>query len=179
MTTVPASILRSAVAWSGTAYVHVEPRGDADELDVDGLSEQPNGRWNRPDDPTLYLAGDPGVALSELARHLPPDERGATRDLLRIELQVERLVDVRSPSVCDRLGVSGAPFCLLDREHAESIASRLRDTGEVEALLVPPMAFLEQAERWNLVGFVDRMAEGWLRAWNRIGTLEVRPTDGQ
>jgi hypothetical protein len=117
------------------------------------------------------------VALSELARHLPADERGATRDLLRIELRVERLVDVRSPLVCERLGVDGAPFCLLDRAHAEGIATRLRATGDVHAILVPPMAFLEQPDRWNLVGFVDRMGDEWLCAWDRIGTLEVRPLE--
>jgi RES domain-containing protein len=177
VSTVPASILESAAPWSGTAYVHVEQRDNGDELDVEGLSRQPNGRWNRPEDSTLYLAGDPGVALSELARHLPADERGATRDLLRIELRVERLVDVRSPLVCERLGVDGAPFCLLDRAHAEGIATRLRATGDVQAILVPPMAFLEQPDRWNLVGFVDRMGDEWLCAWDRIGTLEVRPLE--
>ena len=165
-----------ALPWSGAGYVHVEPEG-SDRLDVVGLTRQPDGRWNEPDDRTLYLAGDPGVALSELARHLPPEEPGAHRLLVRIEVRLERVLDLRSTQVCERLGIAGAPFSFLEREQARDVAGRLRRGGDVEAILVPPMAFLDDPERWNLVGFVDRMGASWLAGWSQVGMVDLRAVD--
>jgi RES domain-containing protein len=173
---IPGGSPTIALPWSGVGYVHVEPDG-GDRFDIVGLTRQPDGRWNDPDDRTLYLAGDPGVALSELARHLPPDGLRAERRLLRVEVRLERVLDLRSPQICERLGVSGAPFCFLEREQARDVAGRLRRETDVEAILVPPMAFLDDPERWNLIGFADRMGANWLAGWSRVGTLELRAVD--
>jgi RES domain-containing protein len=177
LTRLPADILDAIRPWSGVAFVHVEPGGQGDGLDVDSMSRQPNGRWNEPPDPTLYFAGDPAVALSELARHASPDGAPARRALLRVRVELQRVVDVRPRAVAARLGVTGAPHAFLRRDEARRLATRLR-SEDVEAVLVPPMAFLDQPERWNLVCFVERLGDGWLGECERVGALEIRPEPG-
>ena len=63
-------------------------------------------RWNRPGEPTLYLASDVDVALVEYGRHLgsgfAPTASANTRRraLFRYEIQLERLLDVRDLQTC-------------------------------------------------------------------------------
>jgi RES domain-containing protein len=154
-------VIGLARPWSGTAYVHVPAGVDPTRLQAVDLVSIGPGRWNRPGRPTLYLAGDPAVAISEFARHLEDDGRRATgrpeacRSLLRIELSLPSVVDLREERVLEALGVDGAPHCFLDDEVAREVAGRLADAATIGAVLTPPMAFLDQPERWNLVVFGD------------------------
>ncbi len=61
-------------------------------------------RWNAAGEPTLYLAGDVGVAIAEFARHLnverapAPAPVVAARTVYRLAVRVEHLLDLRGPA---------------------------------------------------------------------------------
>jgi RES domain-containing protein len=153
-------VIGLARPWSGTAYVHVPAGVDPNRLQAVDLVSIEAGRWNPPGRPTLYLAGDLAVAISEFARHLDDDGRRAgrpeeCRSLLRIELSLPSVVDLREERVLEALGIDGAPHCFLDDAVAREVAGRLADAATLGAVLTPPMAFLDQPERWNLVVFGD------------------------
>ena len=73
------------------AYCHV-PDGALFSPAALVQSDEPE-RWSAPGQPTIYLAGDVGVAVAELGRHTPhlpadPDRRR----LLRVRAALERLL---------------------------------------------------------------------------------------
>ena len=55
--------------WSGAAFRHSPADSPYGVLDFRFAGRAADSRWNYPGAPTLYLAGDRGVALAELARH--------------------------------------------------------------------------------------------------------------
>jgi hypothetical protein len=165
--------------WRGTAYIHLPPEVEPDELELDDLLASDGSRWSRDGEPTVYLACDPLVAVSEMVRHLPTGEEPQPvpreRRLMRFELALPGVVDLREQAALDDLEVTGAPFTFLDQEVARSIADRVRGETAAAGLLVPPMAFLDRSELWNLVVFVDKLPDelGWLRARHDVGRAKV------
>jgi len=127
--------------YRGAAYCHVP----ADERLVLGRLGEADGdddRWNRPNERTIYLALDLGVALAEFARHATPGRRRFVR------------FDVDVPGVADLRSID--PAGLRDRERARDLASRFRADPDCAGLLVPSLAFPDDSSRGCLVLFGDR-----------------------
>ena len=169
------------VHYRGDAYRCVpdngpfEPRG---LIDRDGE----NDRWHRRDEPTVYLALDPGVAVAEAGRHLEPtrsrDEksRRTCHRILRIAVDAADLVDLRDRATREVVGAGDAPLGFLDRERSRSLAEELRSTTHARGLIVPSVAFLDDPSRANLVLFMedreDELGE-IIGEWREIGRIDL------
>jgi RES domain-containing protein len=121
-----------------------------------------DNRWNAAGQPTLYLAGDPGVALAEWARHLEIDRAARSggaqrRRLYRMKATVDALLDLRDVATAAALGIEGYPHCFLDRDLCRATATYLRTVTPAQALLVPSVAFLDDLARWVAVLFLDKL----------------------
>lgn len=148
--------------WTGEAYRHIPAGSSYDILDFRfaGLTEN---RWNYRDQPTLYVASDLAVALAEMARHLDniagpglePVLRA--RELYRLTLKLERVLDLRSADVHAALSLAGAPHCFLEKEVARATAHYVRTVADAQAVLVPSMAFLDDPNRWVGVLFLEHL----------------------
>ena len=119
---------------------------------VDLISDKAN-RWNAQGEPTLYLSGDPALALVEGARH--PDDLKARSRLLEVKVSIPRVVDLRDPDVRASLSLPGDVDWVLHRERTRRIARRLRESRMCDALIVPSAGTLDQSDRFNLVVFAD------------------------
>ena len=169
------------LTWDAPLYVHLPA---SERFDSARLPEMGGGRdrWNREGQPTAYLASDPGVALAELARHRPPgrEEGDEERRVLRLVPRPEGiggLVDLRDAAVLRALGVTGLPTAFLDREHARSLADRVRADDRHGGLIVPSMAFLDDPGRCNVVLFADRFddLDALVQASSDAARLVLRP----
>lgn len=164
------------VSFAGDAY-RAAP-GDQ-PFDVDALvsRDDDKDRWNRPGEPTIYLALDPGVALAEAGRHLHDSVgTGGCQMLVRLRIRADGLVDLRDAANRRQLGVEGGPAAFLDRSRAREIAGRLRRRPGCRGLLTPSMALIDQPERGNLVLFAERLPGGprdVVVGHEEIGRLEV------
>lgn len=119
---------------------------------VDLISDRAN-RWNVDGEPTVYLSGDPALALIEAGRH--PDDLEDRARLIEAEVRIALAVDLRDPDVRRSLDLPDDPFWILDRARTRAAAQALRHSGVCDALLVPSVGALDQPERWNLVVFAD------------------------
>ena len=126
---------------------------DDPALDVASLTTTDANRWSRPGEPTIYLAGDPGVALAELGRHW--EEQEASIALWSADLSLAAAADLRDPRLRATLGLPSDPTWVLDPERCRMVAARLRSDGRHDGLLVPSVAFLDAGSRWNAVVFVE------------------------
>lgn len=160
--------------WIGTAYRHIPAGRGRDVLDFRHAGQQPDNRWNAPGEPTLYLAGDPGIMIAEWGRHFPQifdeDTLPSTieRSVFRLSIRLEHVVDLRDPaSIADRVPDTTATWST-NRDLARLVAYSFRAEGIVQALIVPSIAFLDDLTRWNLVIFLDTLPDT---------TLDALPTD--
>jgi RES domain-containing protein len=159
--------------WEGRGFLHVPEEAVEACLSRESVGTTDEARWNREGQRTLYLAGDPAVALSEYARHLQDgrstDDLGTeVRELLQVEVAVDSLVDLREQKARDALGVA-EPLAFLEEDRTRDISDRLRAHDGVQGFFAPPMAFLDRPDRWNLILFVDR-----LRVASAIRVIERR-----
>ena len=149
--------------WSGTGYRHIPAGAGFDVLDTSVAARAGTNRWNERGDPTFYLAGDRAVALAEFARHLresfsPAFARALVeRALYRLQLRLGAVLDLRDVEVLRALGLTGDLRLFLDIGYARATANFVRRTSPAEGLLVPPMAFLDDPTRWNLVLFLEKL----------------------
>ena len=129
-------------------------RGDAlpSSSAVDLISDRPN-RWNAEGVPTIYLSGDPALALVESGRH-PDDLEGHSR-LVAVDLDLPRAVDLRDDSVREALGLPDNRDWILDRDRTRAVAEAIRSSGAADGMMVPCAGALDQPERWNVVVFAD------------------------
>jgi len=149
--------------WSGPAFRHIPATSTFGVLDFRFAGSGATNRWNYQNSPTLYLASDPAVGLAEFARHLR-EERSAQlsrglveRTQYRLQVMLSAVLDLRESALTAPLSLSGAPHCFLDRRIARSTAEFLRRTTVAQGLFVPSMALLDQADRWILVLFLDKL----------------------
>jgi RES domain-containing protein len=144
------------------------PAGTAADL----ISDKAN-RWNAEGEPTIYLSGDPALALVECGRH-PDDLTDRTR-LLEVEMRLSAAIDLRERGVRADLELPDELTWVLDRERTRRIATALRRDG-CEALIVPSAGALDQPERWNAVLFADdrEATSSVISAPQEIGTLTLR-----
>jgi hypothetical protein len=170
--------------WRGPAYRHIPDDSPYGVLDVRFAGRAQNNRRNRAGEPTFYLASDHAVLVAEFARHLRADAGLAAarvaqaRRVYDLRLELGRVLDLRDARVCDALALPDAPTYFLDREVARTTAAFLRRVVNVEAVVVPSMAFLDDPARWVLVLFLDQLDGGLdsvVRSVERNGLLRFEP----
>lgn len=149
--------------WSGVAFRHIPADSPYHVLDFRFAALASNNRWNYEGQATLYLASDRGVALAEFARHLKEDRftaiggRAIDRGVFRLELSIERLLDLRDADLCAALSLQNAPHCFLERGVSRAVAQFLRQTTPAQAIFVPSMAFLDHHDRWIAALFLEKL----------------------
>jgi RES domain-containing protein len=122
---------------------------------LDLISDKPN-RWNVEGEPTIYVSGDPGLALIESGRH-PSDLEDGLR-LFDMDLRIPNALDLRDERVRTALSLPDDPCWILDRERTNALGRSLRREGGVDALVVPSAGALDAPERYNVVVFADDRA---------------------
>jgi RES domain-containing protein len=145
-------------SFAGVAWCHV-PADQPVRLDKLVTVDGDDDRWNRPGEPTVYLATEPALALAELARHLEPGGTAepVRRTLLGLKLDIGGLLDLRRDDVRAALQGPQEIEAFRDHEVAREVAARARTREQAGGLLVPSMAFLDEPGRANLVLFVDNL----------------------
>lgn len=150
--------------WSGVGYRHLPSFVNVDKvLDFSRAGLAPNNRWNVAGEPTLYIAGDVGLAIAEWGCHYEearvPGLAHDTveRTVYRLDLVIERVLDLRDPQLWAALSLADAPFCFLDQGVARATAHFIRHTSSAQAIFVPSAAMLDKLDRWNLVLFLEKL----------------------
>ena len=94
-----------ATSFRGVAFCHV-PADEPIRLEKLVSADGANDRWNRPGEPTVYLATELAIALAELARQLElsPRDDPVRRRLLGLALDVDGLVDLRRADIRAAVG---------------------------------------------------------------------------
>ncbi|HEY8439099.1 MAG TPA: RES family NAD+ phosphorylase [Candidatus Limnocylindrales bacterium] len=169
-----AAMLRRLVApINGDVFAHA-PADRPFELEALAVPDDGHDRWSSPGTSTIYLAGDPLIALAEFARHGDP-RRSDDRRIVRLRLAPTPVLDLRRPAVLAAIGVD-PERCGADRTEARSLSGAVRDAGICAGLVVPSMAFRDDPQRFNVVLFaeaVDSLADR-LREPAEIGRVTVR-----
>jgi RES domain-containing protein len=149
--------------WSGEACRHIPDASPYDVLDLRFAGRAPDNRWNAAGEPTFYLASDVGVAIAEFARHFEHERTGAigrgavSRRVYTMRVEVGSLLDLREPRTWRELSLDNAPYCFLEKGLARAVAQFIRRVTPAEAILVPSMAFLEDADRWVIALFLEKL----------------------
>ncbi len=148
--------------WSGHAFRHLPEASPYGPLDFRFAGRSAENRWNVAGQPTLYLAGSPGAAAAEWARHLE-GARGAglatkarRRTVFQLDIRLDRVLDLCDSQVWDAISLPRAPECFLDKVVAQATANYLRAVTAAHALRAPSVAFLDRLDHWNLVLFLER-----------------------
>jgi RES domain-containing protein len=152
---VIADVSALLVPWSGEAFC-TGPRDQP--LDLGLLVTREGNRWSGNDEPTVYLAGDPGVAIAELGRHWGERDGAAAVWSLRVDLAA--VIDLREAAAQRSLGLPDDPSWILDVEGCRAMAAVLRERGDCDGIIVPSAAVVDDPSRWNAVIFVERLRTG-------------------
>jgi RES domain-containing protein len=171
--------------WEGRAYRHIPADAGYDIRDLRFAGRRSSGRWHWQGQPTLYLASSPSVAMSEFARHLAVDRGGALlparRAVYELGVRLGRTIDLRDPRVLAHIGRDDAPACWLDARIARAVATFFRDALEVEGVLVPSVAHLDDPARFNVVCFLENLPaspRAFLPRARRRAIVEIEPAAG-
>jgi RES domain-containing protein len=134
-------------------------RGEDDEFDYEALVTSADGnRWNTPGEPTVYLAGDLGLALVEVGRHQPDGSAKDAAGLLwSVRVAAPRVIDLRHPEVRDALELRDR-YWFLERGRCVDVARCLRDADVCAGIQTPSAGVPDGLDRWNLVLFPDRLS---------------------
>jgi len=150
-------------AWSGDALRHIPAGARFDVLDFRYAGRGAENRWNEPGQSTLYLAGDEGVLIAEWGRHFASDrtprlrQSVVERQVFRLSLTVDHVIDLRTQAVWQELSLDNAPYCFADVGIARATATFIRRTTIAQGMVVPSMGFLDDLDRWCLVLFLDKL----------------------
>lgn len=117
---------------------------------LDLISDKPN-RWSTDGEPTIYLSGDPALALLESGRH--PDDLEEGMRLIELDVRIPLAVDLRDSEVRTALGLPDDAQWVLDRARTRGLAQSLRQSGICDAIVVPSAGAPDQPDRFNLVVF--------------------------
>ena len=150
--------------WSGSGFRHLPATvPESGVLDFTYLGRARDNRWSDYGERTLYLAGDIGVVISEWGRHLDSARTLALakqtqeRIVYRLDVVLDRLLDIRDPVVWADLHLANAPMRFLDSAIARATARFIRTTTTAQGLFVPSVAMLDKLGRGNLVLFIEKL----------------------
>ena len=171
----------ASVAWIGTGYRHIRANSDRDPREFGFAGSNPLNRWNESGQSTLYLASDVGVLISEWGRSFPstysedPEITPVHRDVCRYALKLYSVVNLLEEEDRSHLNLSQLPATgFLDRNLGRIMANKVRQGTDVQAMLVPSVAFLDDPSRWNLVVFLEKVPADtalWITDVTRVGPL--------
>ena len=139
------------IDFHGRAY----RQGDPPPFDPQALVSTEANRWNVEGMPTVYLAGDVGLALVEGGRHLPaPPTAGSDHTIWGVRVHVSGILDIRS---CLSDGLMSDRAWVFDRSRCHALVHDVRRIEGVAGILVPSAGSLDDVSRWNLVLYADRI----------------------
>jgi len=133
--------------WTGVVFRHIAAEARYSVLDFSRAGKATNNRWNVEGEPTLYLASDRGVGITEFSRHIDRDRPPAVvagvlqRRLYRFEIRLDAVLDLLQPQTWTALSLADAPNCFLDRRIARATAHYIRATTTIQAIRVRPSLF--------------------------------------
>ena len=148
--------------WSGTGIRHVAAGRSRSVLDDTYLGVSADNRWNRAGVKAFYFAPDLGVVTAEFARHAAADPYfGAPllleRNVWSVDIRLDQALDLRDPLVIEAMGAPPLRTWILDPVKTRAASEHLRAQTGVQGLLVPSVAFLDEADRPNVIVFRDRV----------------------
>jgi hypothetical protein len=114
--------------WSGSACRHIPDEAQYSVLNFRMAGSGSDNRWNARGEPTLYLAGDSGVAIAEFARHYREDRtsvigrRAVRRRIYDMHVRLDHLLDLRTQEAWNALSLTGMPYRFLDKDEARAVA---------------------------------------------------------
>ncbi len=167
-------------AWSGSALRHIPAGRHYDILDFRAARRGQENRWNEQGEPTLYLAGDEGVLVSEWGRHLTVDRapglarKSATRAVYRLTLTLDHVVDLRDPMVRQAIDLADSLHLFLDVAVARVTARFIRTASSAQGILIPSVAFLDDSTRYSLIVFLEKLPadpQEWISHVELLGPL--------
>ncbi|MFN8591199.1 MAG: RES domain-containing protein [Thermomicrobiales bacterium] len=166
--------------WSDAALRHIPAGSPFDVLDFRFAGLSADNRWHEPGVPTLYLAGDEGVLIAEWGRHFATNRAAhlqaltVERNIFRLALTIDAVLDLRREEVCTAIAIENAPFCFADIAFARATARFIRSTTQDQRLLVLSLGFIDDFERWGLVLFLEKLPpnpDGFISAVTPCGPL--------
>jgi RES domain-containing protein len=149
--------------FSGYGVRHIPAGSGRNPLDFRYSARAADNRWNTQGQPTFYLASEQDVAVAEFGRHLTVNrsaslgEQTRARQIYRIQVTLEHVIDLRQPGIWELLSLENAPFCFLKMEQARAVAQLVRAVTPAQAILAPSMAFLDKLDRWVMAIFLDKI----------------------
>ena len=153
------SLLR---AWTGIGLRHIPAGASRGILDDTHAARSRRNRWNEAGTPTFYFASDIAVVWTEFERHIHAELPGGeserqARDIWKVPISLGRLIDFRDPAASASIGLSTIDDWIGDIDRTQATARYVREHADVQGLLVPSMGFLDDAARWNVVVYLDRI----------------------
>ncbi len=120
------------------------------------LANTGGARWNPPGVDAIYssLERETAIAEGDYRLQLEPIRPRAKRTVYRLTVRLASVVDLRSPEVRRRLGLSDADLADLTMSKTSAVGGAVEWLGH-DGMLVPSM----RAEGTNLVIFPNRMEE--------------------
>jgi RES domain-containing protein len=167
------------VPLNGIGYRHIPQSSPFGILDFRFCGIRSDGRWHYQWQPTLYLAGEQGIAITEWGRHFDEERAGVEpieRAIHSLELSLEVILDLRDPKVRIQLN-SDQHGDLFDATKTRAIANLIRSTTLAQGIIVPPLGCLDKPEMWNLVVFLERfqLRPTFVTAHRQVATFSYRP----
>lgn len=149
----------------GTFYRAVDPRYR--EFAIAGSRSA--GRYSRPHEPTLYLSSSvDGVEAAMIAHK---DTRSAVLEILEIDVEASRIVDLRDAAALEKAGVAVADAVAPWQEIAASGGAPTSWTVRDRLLEVGANGLIDPSRKrpglWHLVLF----------RWNEVDAPAVRPAE--
>lgn len=148
--------------WAGVGYRHTPAGATRTILDDTYIGRASTNRWSQAGTPTYYFASDLGIVVAEYARHIASElpagapERQA-RSLWSVEINLDRALDLRDPQKVGAMGTGPIKDWILDLDATQASATYLRAQVDIQALIVPSVAFLDRLDRFNVVVYRDRI----------------------
>lgn len=156
-----ATLSSLAATWAGDLLRHRPTRSTRSVLDDSYLGQTDTNRWSGRDVRAYYFASDIGVVLAEHARHIAADvplghaER-LERSVFSVAVSLERVLRLTDPAVVAAMGAAAIETWILDIVRTQAAATYLRtQLPDLQGLVVPSVAFLDDPARYNLVVFRD------------------------
>ncbi len=149
------------VPWSGRLLRHRPKGSSCSVLDDAYLGIAADNRWSASGVRAFYFASDIAVIVAEYARHIETDVPGGHADRLersvfRVPVMLERVLDLRDPSVVAAMGASPINAWILDLAVTQAAAGHLlAQVPNLQGLVVPSVAFLDRHDRFNVVVYRD------------------------
>jgi RES domain-containing protein len=147
--------------WSGEALRH-RPKGSTRSvLDDTYLGQAGDNRWSERGISAYYFALGVGLITAEHARHIDVDVPDGhadriERSVFRVRLTLGRTLCLTDPAVIAAMGADPLETWILDLAKTQAAASYLlSQVSDLEGLIVPSVAFLDQPNRFNVVVYRD------------------------